>query len=288
MVFLPKKPTLSQLNAARPEIKHEPGANETRDYWYKLNDAASRFTEPEIATAFNMGKSVIHDEMNKAKRFVKRFRELEEMETREELIPQTYHQPALLEEGAVIYAPTVLPDVKGTATPLNKSRSASPETVLVSIRIRRTLYRLHDTLKANPMALTWDVFRGLLNSLDFAPVDIDGDTLEDTLANKTCETEDSLEVFQQWSAEWSGLQVYGQVRTAQCIVWLIETWFDHVAECEEKGVPLHNTFLEGLMGALINVEEIEKEIKESEEEMARLMDEAQREEAGDDGDPMEE
>lgn len=287
-MYLPKKPNLSQLNAARPEIKHEPGAAETRDYWYKLNEAASRYTEPEIAAAFNMGKSVIHDEMNKAKRFVKRFRELEEMEARGEVIPQTYHQPAVLSEGAIIYAPSVLPELRGTATPLKTSRSTSPGTMLASIRVRRTLYRLRDTLKANPEVLTWRFLRGIANSLELAPVDADGDSEEETLDNKTCETAETLATYRNWCDHESIVDVYGPVRTAQCIVWLIETWLDHVQECEDEGLPLHNTFLQGLIGALSNVDEIEKEIREHEEELARLTEEVHRTEVNGAGDPMEE
>ena len=107
-------------------------------------------------------------------------------------------------------------------------------------------------------------------------------TDEEPLENKTCETAETLATYRSWCDHESVVETYGAQRTAQCIVWLVETWLDHVQECEDQDVPLHNTFLQGLIGALSNVKEVEREIREHEEEIERLSGEVHMRDGPDD------
>lgn len=277
---LPAKPTLKQLEAARPENGQQRAkAVETREYWFKFADAVEkRYSQRDVAEVYGMARTVAGEEIRKAKHFVKRLREVERKEQRGEVVRRVYEPPETLLKGQEIFIPTANhrdlntvdeePQGRGPAAaegittsrtdrrpPISKKNKTQPPPLL-SPRVKRTLYNLHDILRLHPHALP--PLTTLANKLD-PPIPIaDLSPLEQQAFN-TCETDTTLSTFRAWclAHEAQILQRYGAPRVAGCLVLVVRAWMEGVEEREGLGVGLGETFLQAVMGGLGGLEEVE-------------------------------
>lgn len=225
-----------------------------------------------------MARTVAGEEIRKAKHFVKRLREVERMEQRGEVVRRVYEPPETLLPGQEIFIPMAshrdlnsideesqLADpaaAEGTATsrtdrqlPLPKKNK--PQTPpLLSPRVKRTLYNLHDTLRLHPHTLP--PLTTLANKLD-PPIPIADLSPLEQQSYSTCETETTLSTFRAWciAHEAQILQRYGAARVAGCLALIVRAWMEGVDEREGPEVGLGETFLQAVVRGLEGLEEVE-------------------------------
>lgn len=221
----------------------------------------------------------MYDEVQKARRMVTRFREIEDLERRGETIPQTYTPPPSLRPGQQIFVlpssqptvaatnntstsqPTVAPNddtITSTTSALNAFSLATPTMApptttkkknrLASIRVHTTLNRLRDDLTRRPQAHTPPSLSRLAFSLDL-PLECLDDTAEDIARQATCETEETLAAFEAWckAHEARVVKRLGARRVAAELAGLVSEWLDGILELEGRGVEvLGETFLQAV------------------------------------------
>jgi hypothetical protein len=80
---IPANPTLQDLEAARPDHgKQLQKGRETKDYYFKFVAATKKHSAEQIGEVYNMAKSTMRQEINRAKRVVESLLDVEKIEAR--------------------------------------------------------------------------------------------------------------------------------------------------------------------------------------------------------------
>ena len=102
--ILSKFPSPEELEAARPENgKKLQKGHETKEYWYKFLAGVEAHGAEVMRSTYEMGECTFRDELQKARRIVRRLDEIAEIEAKGEVIPQTFFPSTPLQPGQKIH-----------------------------------------------------------------------------------------------------------------------------------------------------------------------------------------
>jgi hypothetical protein len=274
---IPANPTLQDLEAARPDHgKQLQKGRETKDYYFKFVAATKKHSAEQIGEVYNMAKSTMRQEINRAKRVVESLLDVEKIERSGQIVEQQYVPPPLLQPGQKIYTnlrPRLIVVLKLNRKQSPKKRlgrpkksleTSSPSTAsrsLLSTRIKTTLSRLRNELDEDP---TFPSNLAILARRFALPIDHPDATAAELASFASCETSETLAGYAAW-CDNKGAEISRQnsaARISKCLSQIICLWRDEVREAEEAGAgELPETFLEVVMRRLEDIESVEGEVE---------------------------
>lgn len=246
-----------------------------------------------MRSVYEMAACTFRDEVQKAKRIVRRLDEIAEIEAKGGVIQQTYFPSPALQPGQQIYVfvpetPTVIPRSRAKsayrkAAPKTKGKSpvaltpaitpkettpstiaptSKPTTTLLSPHMKQTLSYLRNQLLANPSNLP--PLASLATRFDH-PLLCADQTVRERENFESCETRLLIEDWLTWCDATGDaiIERHGKARIATCLTHCIRLWREQVWYEEQAGAEhLGESFLTYAMARLEDLEGIDAEVED--------------------------